>query len=122
MELIVITTVLCITLSILIAPCASFHIQVHSSHEQVHDLQLSLAELPRKLRPTIQERIVKGYEGKDFKPDSKQKGALSGMMHGRGETMQEWMERRDSWKYFTMDYTPVRRRRPIHNKAVPVGP
>lgn len=34
-------------------------------------------------------------------------------------TRQEWMEEEVA---FTMDYHRVRRRRPIHNKQVPVGP
>ena len=45
-----------------------------------------------------------------------------GLRRGRGGTMQEWMEGADMSQFFTMDYSHVRRRRPIHNKSVPVGP
>ena len=53
------------------------------------------------------------------KPDDKE----AGLRRGRGDgTMQEWMERADLSQFFTMDYSQVRRRRPIHNKSLPVGP
>lgn len=45
-----------------------------------------------------------------------------GLRRGRGGTMKEWMEGADMSQFFTMDYSHVRRRRPIHNKSVPVGP
>lgn len=43
---------------------------------------------------------------------------------GRGQTWQQWMDENggDSSEFFTMDYSRVRRRRPIHNKGLPVGP
>jgi hypothetical protein len=42
---------------------------------------------------------------------------------GNKGTRQEWMEEADDpSQYFTMDYTRVKRRRPIHNKKLPVGP
>ncbi|MED6200107.1 hypothetical protein PIB30_082022 [Stylosanthes scabra] len=48
------------------------------------------------------------------------------MVLGRkGTSRQEWMEMGNHdhpSQYFTMDYARVRRRRPIHNKNLPVGP
>lgn len=41
------------------------------------------------------------------------------MVVGNKGTRQEWMEEEVA---FTMDYHRVRRRRPIHNKQVPVAP
>lgn len=41
---------------------------------------------------------------------------------GSKGTRQEWMESDDPSQYFTMDYNRVKRRRPIHNKQLPVGP
>ncbi|XP_030514557.1 uncharacterized protein LOC115728354 isoform X1 [Rhodamnia argentea] len=45
-------------------------------------------------------------------------------MHGKDKrgTWREWGEGTDPTQYFTMDYSQVRRRRPIHNKSLPVGP
>lgn len=34
-------------------------------------------------------------------------------------TRQEWMEGEDTSEFFTMDYSKVRRRLPIHNKSRP---
>lgn len=36
--------------------------------------------------------------------------------------MQEWKEGIDPSHFFTMDYSHIRRRRPIHNKSLPVAP
>lgn len=44
------------------------------------------------------------------------------MKLGNKGTRQEWMEEEDPSQYFTMDYNRVKRRRPIHNKKLPVGP
>lgn len=46
----------------------------------------------------------------------------TGTGSGRG-TRQEWVDSgADISQYFTMDYSNVRRRSPIHNKSLPVGP
>jgi hypothetical protein len=57
--------------------------------------------------------------GKSSKVDKEQV-----VVHGsRGSTWQEWMdERADTSEFYTMDYSQVRRRRPVHNKSMPVGP
>ncbi|KDP31405.1 hypothetical protein JCGZ_11781 [Jatropha curcas] len=46
------------------------------------------------------------------------------IIHGNRGTRQEWMEELgpDTSQYFTMDYSHVKRRIPIHNKGLPVGP
>ncbi|KAK9266763.1 hypothetical protein L1049_006683 [Liquidambar formosana] len=128
MELAVITTV-CIGLSILLTPCVSQQIQLQPFHEQAHELQHPLPTLPRKLRLAA-EVTVKGYGDKDSTSYSKPKEDFSGkpyhkapgLLHGRGATWREWVEGTDTSHFFTMDYSSVRRRRPIHNKSLPVGP
>lgn len=57
--------------------------------------------------------------GKSSKVDKEQV-----VVHGsKGSTWQEWMdEGADRSEFYTMDYSQVRRRRPVHNKSMPVGP
>jgi len=52
----------------------------------------------------------------------KQNMKKQNMEVGTKGTRQEWMESDDPSQYFTMDYNRVKRRRPIHNKQLPVGP
>ncbi|XP_077236551.1 root meristem growth factor [Tasmannia lanceolata] len=110
MELILITT-LCISLSTLIPPCSSLQAQVHSSHDQVHGLMLSLTKPPRKLTH-IEVPMVKDYSSKEYISNSQQNRPFSG---GK-------IKETDMWEFVTMDYRHVRRRQPIHNRAVPVAP
>lgn len=44
--------------------------------------------------------------------------------HASITTWREWVEAEgsDTSKYFTMDYSRVRRRRPVHNNSLPVAP
>jgi hypothetical protein len=51
-------------------------------------------------------------------------GKEQAVVHGsRRSTWQEWMdEGADTSEFHTMDYSLVRRRRPVHNKSMPVGP
>ena len=55
-----------------------------------------------------------------------QKGGEKGHIHASSSrgTRQEWVEGSDVnvSQFFTMDYSHVRRRRPIHNKSLPVAP
>ncbi|KAA8532852.1 hypothetical protein F0562_033031 [Nyssa sinensis] len=96
---------------------------------RAHDPQFALTTLPRKLR-LLEEATLTGHGGEDFVSYNKQKEAFSGkqqekeadMMHASKGTWKEWVERTDTSQFFTMDYSHVRRRRPIHNKFVPVGP
>ncbi|XP_034700322.1 probable root meristem growth factor 8 isoform X2 [Vitis riparia] len=139
MELIVIT-MLCIGLLILLTPCASLQIQLQPWHGQAHDdlisqhlgdaydlQQHSFSKMPRKLR-LIQ--VKRDGEKDSMSQHHKKKADFSGkpcdkepgLRRGRGGTMKEWMEGADMSQFFTMDYSHVRRRRPIHNKSVPVGP
>ncbi|QHO42360.1 uncharacterized protein LOC107489602 [Arachis duranensis] len=124
--------------------CASLQIhQFQSSlHHQggvnaAHQQKISLPKtVPRKLRFTDEK--VEEYDDEVVVRDNniashEQKGSLAaGKQHNRNQNMvlgskgtrQEWTEIRsdDSSQYFTMDYARVRRRRPIHNKKLPVGP
>ncbi|XWS69586.1 hypothetical protein CRYUN_Cryun04dG0192000 [Craigia yunnanensis] len=128
MELIVFITVLCFSFFTLQTPCTSLQIQLQSSNEQAKGVQLSPHTLPRKLRFTE----VKGNEAQQSISNTEQKKDVSGKeayqkeqatMHGSRGTRQQWLEGGpDISQYFTMDYSNVRRRRPIHNKSLPVGP
>lgn len=52
------------------------------------------------------------------KPDKKE-GQVQKKDKG---TWQEWIEgNKDTSEFFTMDYSHVKRRRPIHNKSVPIS-
>ncbi|XP_044494715.1 protein GOLVEN 6-like isoform X1 [Mangifera indica] len=131
MEFMVITLFFKISLFLLLqAPCASsLQIQVQYSHEKAIEVQLS--DLPRKLRVTA-EVTVKQHGAPDTMSSNKQqnepvhsgktKNKEKGVMHGSKGTWREWVEGTDTSQYFTMDYSHVKRRRPIHNKALPVGP
>ncbi|XP_042485410.1 uncharacterized protein LOC122065649 [Macadamia integrifolia] len=146
MELLLLTT-LCILSLLLTSSCAYSHQTDHqllSSLEQgnlslslslshdflwpVHDQGISLTELPRKLGPVEESSILKRCKTiEDSKPEADKKEDLSGkmihsqvMVNGREGTRQRWIEGKDMWKFFTMDYNHIRRRRPIHNnKAIP---
>ncbi|KAL5761576.1 hypothetical protein ACOSP7_017840 [Xanthoceras sorbifolium] len=129
MELILVITLLCFCLSLLISPCVSLEIQVQPSLDKVmNEVQLiSVSTLPRKLRFTT-EVTVKGHE--ETVSDNKQevvhgkekKKEENVMVHGSKGTWQEWLERTETSEYFTMDYSHVKRRRPIHNKSLPLAP
>ncbi|WVZ09206.1 hypothetical protein V8G54_013736 [Vigna mungo] len=136
MELLIIITLLTFSFSYLL-PTSSSHIQLQPSSLQLQDdnmgtvytnLQLSLPAVPRKLRFT--EKVKEDEKARDLGPhkqdDSfaaeKQYHRKQNMVLGNKGTRQEWMEVDDPSQYFTMDYTRVRRRRPIHNKKLPVGP
>ncbi|XP_039025536.1 probable root meristem growth factor 8 [Hibiscus syriacus] len=83
-------------------------------------LSSSTVVLPRKLRFT-EEFAFKGNEAvaqhsiSSTKKNEDVPGKTKQKEHGR---RQQWAE----GDYFTMDYPRVRRRRPIHNKSLPVGP
>ncbi|XP_062153850.1 protein GOLVEN 6 [Alnus glutinosa] len=136
MESLVMTT-LFVVLSALLTPSAnSLQIQLQSSYHQTGNEVLqhsSLPALPRKLK--LFETTVKGYGSghQDFQSyntqiykeyvapgESKEKEQV--VVHGSKGTWKEWVEGGDTSEYFTMDYSKVRRRRPVHNKSLPVGP
>ncbi|KAL4363644.1 hypothetical protein GQ457_04G010720 [Hibiscus cannabinus] len=76
--------------------------------------------LPRKLRFS-EEQAFKGKVAvaQHSISSTKKKEAVS------GKAKQKEQGRRPEWgeeDYFTMDYSHVRRRRPIHNKSLPLGP
>ncbi|XP_074338627.1 uncharacterized protein LOC141676810 isoform X2 [Apium graveolens] len=127
---IIITVIICIASSVLFTPCDSLsgtHAGSDNSHHLTHP-----AVLPRKLRPRKghEVSINKDYNGGH--QDMAKQDAFSGKEPKNGakkrqasiETWREWMEAEgsDTSQYFTMDYSRVRRRRPIHNKSLPVAP
>ncbi|QCD90184.1 hypothetical protein DEO72_LG4g1139 [Vigna unguiculata] len=138
MEMLIIITLLTFSFSYLLpTPTCSSQIHLQPSSLQLQDddtgevdanLQLSLPAVPRKLRFT--EKVKEDEKARDLGPhkqdDSfaaeKQYHRKQNMVLGNKGTRQEWMEVDDPSQYFTMDYTRVRRRRPIHNKKLPVAP
>ncbi|PQP96895.1 uncharacterized protein Pyn_13976 [Prunus yedoensis var. nudiflora] len=126
--------IIVLSFSALLTPCTSLHIQLQPSNKQAaanDELQVSLPTLPRKLRFT--EKIA-GQEGKDSAPPNKQNEIFSAAgsndikpkfqkekesVQRSSGTWQEWMEGENTSEFFTMDYSKVRRRRPIHNKSRP---
>ncbi|KAH7839143.1 hypothetical protein Vadar_000373 [Vaccinium darrowii] len=130
MELKLISLTLCISLSVMLTPSASQQVHGQSSHNQGQDFPVSVVTLPRKLR-LLEEVKVNGGVKEDLSSYNKLRGSFSGKqhrkesgsVHARGSgTMQEWMEEIDPSHYFSMDYSHVKRRRPIHNKSLPVDP
>ncbi|XP_030514564.1 protein GOLVEN 6-like isoform X2 [Rhodamnia argentea] len=133
---------LCIlSLSILILTTSSYashHVHALPSLEQAREAPVvSPRNSPRKLRPFEQVAVTIKGRGKEVPTAApKRKEDKSGgdgvgsrepgpaTMHGKDKrgTWREWGEGTDPTQYFTMDYSQVRRRRPIHNKSLPVGP
>ncbi|GKV50326.1 hypothetical protein SLEP1_g57036 [Rubroshorea leprosula] len=132
MELILL---LCVVFFALQTTCSSLQIHVQSSHQQAYEAQqLSPPTLPRKLMRITEETSSKVNGAQEAIPN-KQLSArdnTSGkwnkyqneqvQKHGSGGTREEWAEGADSSQFFTMDYSHVRRRQPIHNKSLPVSP
>ncbi|KAI3729622.1 hypothetical protein L6452_18283 [Arctium lappa] len=130
--MIVIVTMLCVTLSLLLTiNASSLHThQLQASIELAKEHhQLDQPALPRKL---MVNKKVEGYEAHDLVSYNEQNKASSDESHKKGETeevvmvhaakgtRQEWIERSDpTHEFFTMDYSHIRRRRPIHNKSFP---
>ncbi|KAF7123158.1 hypothetical protein RHSIM_Rhsim12G0071200 [Rhododendron simsii] len=141
MELIAITA-LCISLSFLLTPCASRQIQVQPSHDQALNLRDGFLIPPRKLRLIEEAATTKVDGGKELLSCGASAGNYlffvgtkirlscpgkhhkkAGTTHARGGTRQERAEGgTEASQLFTMDYSHVRRRRPINNKSLPVSP
>ncbi|XP_057809905.1 protein GOLVEN 6-like [Salvia miltiorrhiza] len=122
MELWNLVTALCVALSFMLASCASDHVNLQQHYGIGQQPQLSL---PRKLKQLLQ---VKSSSYKDIMLQKKLLEGTAGekkiekeedVMRG---TWREWVERPNKSEYFTMDYSWVRRRRPIHNKQIPFVP
>ncbi|XP_056166214.1 uncharacterized protein LOC115666024 isoform X2 [Syzygium oleosum] len=133
----VVSVRLCIlSLSMLILTSSYAPHQVHAllSVQQAQEAHLlSPLNSPRKLR-LFEQVTIKGRDDEVSTAAQRQKEDRSGgvgvhgsepsTMHGKDKrgTWREWAEGTDPTQYFTMDYSNVRRRRPIHNKSLPVGP
>ncbi|PON64481.1 hypothetical protein TorRG33x02_273300 [Trema orientale] len=132
MELVmVVITLTCIFLSAFLTPCSSLPIQAQSSYKQAKfEAQPSLPTLSRKLRFTEEVNFVRQAVVPESMSNNKHMENVSGdkpqknkevVLHGsRGTWQEEWAEGTDASNFFTMDYAKVKRRRPIHNKSVPV--
>ncbi|XP_058193575.1 protein GOLVEN 6 isoform X2 [Rhododendron vialii] len=125
MELIAITA-LCISLSFLLTPCASRQIQVQPSHDQALNLRVGFLIPPRKLRLIEEAATTKVDGGKELLSCGASAGKhhkKAGTTRARGGTRQEPAEGgTEASQLFTMDYSHVRRRRPVNNKSLPVSP
>ncbi|KAI7754128.1 hypothetical protein M8C21_014872 [Ambrosia artemisiifolia] len=126
MMITIVTMLLLLTIN-----AASLHThQLQATYELANDYQLDDPVLPRKLMAKNKDD---GHDAKDLvsfnmqhkafavKPHNGEAEAAKVMVHiaARG-TRQEWIEGSDSThEYFTMDYSHVKRRSPIHNKSFP---
>ncbi|KAK4260958.1 hypothetical protein QN277_004015 [Acacia crassicarpa] len=140
MELVMIITVLISIFFSSLHPHCSASLQLPLMkpplQSQVNAHYLSLPPFPRKLMSTEQQ--VVGHEeatqgasrkndkeissGKEEEKKEKMKVVVGKKKKKKTGTRQEWVEGEDPSQYFTMDYSRVRRRRPIHNKNIPVAP
>ncbi|TYI36288.1 hypothetical protein E1A91_A03G121900v1 [Gossypium mustelinum] len=137
MELIggIFIAVFCFSFFALQTTCTSLQIQLQSSSEQGKGVELTppTVQLPRKLR--FAEEVAKQLQGNVAQAHSisstKKLEDVSGKAKQKEEaTVRGNRGRRQQWKeggpdlshYLTMDYSNVRRRRPIHNKSFPVAP
>ncbi|XAR65318.1 hypothetical protein NMG60_11009403 [Bertholletia excelsa] len=137
MELVAITATLCVTFSLHISLflwlCLCLCLSrcfIDLSNLRLcaaYGLQSSALTLPRKLglveaAPPVRLHLllhVTSY----IKHHPRGGGEGGTKAPGRRGTRQEWVEEGpDASLFFTMDYSKVRRRRPIHNKSIPVGP
>ncbi|MCL7033989.1 hypothetical protein MKW94_015951 [Papaver nudicaule] len=102
-----------------------------SSHDQqpavLPDKKYVYTKLPRKLLSTDKTTNVSNNGGnkpttemsEDTKKVQGKRPRNHGIMEGRKGTRQTWVESK-AYQYFTMDYTEVHRRRPVHNKFMPL--
>ncbi|KAH1097818.1 hypothetical protein J1N35_014739 [Gossypium stocksii] len=137
MELIggIFIAVFCFSFFALQTPCTSLQIQLQSSSEQAGkgvELAPATVQLPRKLRfaeevalqgnvAQAQHSISSTKKLEDVSGKEKQKEEAT--VRGNRGRRQQWKEGGpDLSHYLTMDYSNVRRRRPIHNKSFPVAP
>ncbi|KAF9677268.1 hypothetical protein SADUNF_Sadunf08G0090300 [Salix dunnii] len=78
-------------------------------------------------------RYVKSYAAQGLTSLNKPKGdSTSGKPYHREQNevygrrpagkWRGWVKGTDTYHFFNMDYAPVRRRPPIHNKSLPAGP
>ncbi|KAK1350197.1 hypothetical protein POM88_054720 [Heracleum sosnowskyi] len=144
---IIITWIFFIASAVFFTSCDSLQLAL-SAHNDLgthaaseHDYQLiHLGVLPRKLKLREDQlaSVKQVYNGgdQDLYAHNAEKDAFSGAAgkahnketrkrkHAPITTWREWVEAQgsDTSQYFTMDYSRVRRRRPIHNKSFPVAP
>ncbi|XP_047965559.1 protein GOLVEN 6-like [Salvia hispanica] len=121
------TTAFCLAVTFLVA--YSDNVNVQESLQQYGQQKL-LVSLPRKLKLLevanvessayngimLRKRLLEGSAGK------KRIGKEEEVMTTKRGTWREWVESPNKSEYFTMDYSWVRRRRPIHNKQIPLIP
>ncbi|KAI3734072.1 hypothetical protein L6452_13533 [Arctium lappa] len=117
---------LCVKVSVLMTTNAAASLQIHqmqTSHHELgyHHQQFVSSQLMITRKLMLQKR-VEGYGDQDLVFYSDQKGALSvsDEVQKRGEeTMVNGAKGSDPTRLTTMDYSHVRRRRPIHNNYFP---
>ncbi|KAL1568527.1 protein GOLVEN 6-like [Salvia divinorum] len=124
-------TAFCLAVSFLVA--SSDNVNVQESLQQYGQQQPQLLVLlPRKLK-LLQVTDVKSSAYKEIMlPKKLLEGSAGGgkgiekeeevMSTTKRGTWREWVESPNKSEYFTMDYSWVGRRRPIHNKQIPLLP
>ncbi|KAL1556602.1 hypothetical protein AAHA92_12200 [Salvia divinorum] len=115
MELSNLVTAFCVAASFMLVSCdVQETLQPYGKQPQL--------SLPRKVK--LREVVdVKSSAYKDIMLQKKlfedKKIAKEDVMARKRGTWREWVESPNKSEYFTMDYSWVRRRRPIHNNQMP---
>ncbi|PKI64447.1 probable root meristem growth factor 8 [Punica granatum] len=121
------------TIIALLCICLSLSLNTSRARQEIpsqpeQGQELLIPRMPRRLKMSeeVAVVVVKGHATEDFKPQKNQKEDNSGNQIQREDKImkQEYRAKKgaDTSHFFTMDYAPVHRRRPIHNKSLPVGP
>ncbi|MFS7959799.1 hypothetical protein Hanom_Chr08g00695361 [Helianthus anomalus] len=108
---------LCVRVSLLMTTNAAFLFshQIQAFHELGYDQKVLSSGLSRKL---MLNKMGEGYRDQDLVPYNDQKKAqLAGETEKRGVVI--GAQGSDPTRFTTMDYSHVRRRRPIHNSSSP---
>ncbi|PWA58070.1 hypothetical protein CTI12_AA403580 [Artemisia annua] len=117
MMIVIITMLLFLKVSVLMTTNAVFlHTeQIQASHDLDYDHHVHSPGLSRKLMPT---KKVEGYQDLVFYNDQTEP-LLGESRKTAEEVMVIGAQGSDSTHFTTMDYSHVRRRRPIHNNSHP---
>ncbi|KAL3644605.1 hypothetical protein CASFOL_009785 [Castilleja foliolosa] len=135
MDFLIVLVTLCVAVLIMLPTCASDQVNAQKSLKQNGNSAAQQAKftlpnlLPRKLK--LQQEIGTSFNDKDIVPRDKIESSSDNnkiesekeekMVDRTKGTWREWVETPNKSEYFTMDYAWLKRRRPIHNKHLPVN-
>nr|XP_043626462.1 uncharacterized protein LOC122597931 [Erigeron canadensis] len=106
---------LCIRFSLLMTTNAAFF---HSHHMKAfHELDYEPVSSTMFSRKLLLKKMVKEYEDQDLVLYNNQKAALLGGTQVRRNEVVFGEKGSDPTQFTNMDYSSVRRRRPIHNNS-----